>query len=358
MTKIFIKIALFIIPYFAVSMAAAFLPLNFFTFRVWEGMLVYKRSPLLPGPFYPNRKIAMIEEGDLGHGTPYAIKKPVRWETDRYGYRTADTEGYPEIVVIGDSNIVGSSLSQEHIFSEVLQRKLQRSVYPYAPGDFNNFLRDPRFSLHPPKVVIFEQLERDILHSTPLRVLKPKHANRWAENPLLSWVAVVVDRMLKCEPVNFLKARITPKTLGMRYNNIFFFQGDGAVKDADPKEIGKTVAVLDQYRDYLKKRKIQFIYLPIPNKETIYFDCLPSGRRSTVLQQVLAELGRTEVAMIDLLKAYEKKRQMGVMPYQRDDTHWNEVGVDIAAQLVAERIREQLLPDNSAAVSGNVTSAE
>ena len=79
-------------------------------------------------------EITKIEEGDLAHHTRFAIKKKVKWMTDRYGYRKQNTDRKKhEVVIIGDSNIAGSGLTQEEILSEVLEEQLKDSVYPYAP---------------------------------------------------------------------------------------------------------------------------------------------------------------------------------------------------------------------------------
>jgi hypothetical protein len=41
------------------------------------------------------------------------------------------------------------------------------------------------------------------------------------------------------------------------------------------------------------------------------------------------------IPTIDLLPAYEAARAQGIVPYQRDDTHWNKAGVEIAADLLS-----------------------
>lgn len=342
MKRLCLKLGLFIIPYVIVIYAMTFLPLNFFTFRLWEGLSVYKlgnKALFLPGPFYPSQRIAMVEEGDLGHGTPYAVKKHVYWETDRYGYRKSPSGKHPEIVIIGDSNIVGSSLSQQETISEVMERKLQTAVYPYAPNNINDFVRDPRFKMHPPKIVIFSQMERSIFINKPLAEKRSKKVIRWNDDYRLQQLFIVADRMLKLEPINYLRAKITPKPFGVRYQDMFFFEGETAVTDFNDKEIDKCVNTLIQYGEFFKKQKIQFIYMPIPNKETIYYDYLPSRSRSLALQKVLAKLERSGVVSVDLLNAYDTLRQTGGSPYQKDDSHWNAVGVKIAAELLEGKIK-------------------
>ena len=158
MRKFLFKSNLFLLPFFlALCLELFILPIDFFTFKVWEAIVVWKYRTFFAGHFYPNMEIAKIEEGNLAPHTRFAIKKKVRWMTDRYGYRKQNTDLQKhKIVIIGESNIAGSSLTQEEILSEVLEVQLKVSVYPYAPvGGINSFLRNKRFVENSPDIVIF-----------------------------------------------------------------------------------------------------------------------------------------------------------------------------------------------------------
>ncbi|MDI7259530.1 MAG: hypothetical protein QME90_06390, partial [Thermodesulfobacteriota bacterium] len=88
MKKILFKSALFLLPFFlSIFIELFILPIDLFTFRVWESLVVRKYRNILAGPFYPNMEITKIEEGDLAHHTRFAVKKEVQWITDRYGFR-------------------------------------------------------------------------------------------------------------------------------------------------------------------------------------------------------------------------------------------------------------------------------
>src|SRR4030067_1834623 len=164
MRKLLAKFTLFLLPFvLAIGIELFVLPIDFFTFRVWEAIVVMKHRNRFSGHFYPNIEITKIEEGDLAPHTRFVIKKKVRWMTDRYGYRKRDTDlKKHKIVIIGESNIAGSSLTQEEILSEVLEGQLKVSVYPYAPvGGINSFLKDDRFIENSPDIVIFARIERE-----------------------------------------------------------------------------------------------------------------------------------------------------------------------------------------------------
>jgi alginate O-acetyltransferase complex protein AlgJ len=351
MNKIVLKLFWLALPFCALALITASLPLNFFSFRVWEALKVTSNS-VLPGPFYPLQKIAMSEEGDLGHGTPYAIKKFAAWEIDRYGYRKSDSGAPFDVVAIGDSMLAGSDLTQTEIFSEVLQGKLGRSVYPYAPGDLGRFIHEPRFSTGAPKVVILERIERNILSNEQLHERVPagykERLRSVVNNYAMTYLdcilpaAIVLDRVQKNELLNYLRAKIQPAPRSQRYHDLFFYQGTAAVTTAADSEVQRTVQAISQYYEFFKKRNILFIYLPVPNKETIYSDFLPGSPRGTVLEKVLQGMKQTAVPTIDLLHAFQSAKHVGCNPYQIDDTHWNARGVEIAADLTAAVIQRQL----------------
>lgn len=331
-------------PFIVISIAVAFLPLNYFSFRVWEALSVC-RGYFLSGPFYPLQIVVMTEEGDMGHGTPNAIKQNVYWETDRHGYRKTDSNDHLDIVIIGDSTIAGSSLTQEDIISEVLQRKLQRSVYPYAPSDINNFIHDTRFTINPPRVVILGGIEREIFAYKRLQITpKVRRTIKSKMNSLINSKgysirgAIVLDRILKCELLSYLRAQIEPTTIGVRYRGMFFYQGPAAVTSAQDSEILNTIQIIREYNDFFKHNNILFIYMPIPNKETIYYDFLPTRPKVSIINQVLTGLRHTGIPTIDLLSAFGAYRQDTGNPFQIDDTHWNATGVKIAAELIADKI--------------------
>jgi hypothetical protein len=99
-----------------------YLPFDFFTFRVWEALLVDELKPIIAAPFYPNQHIIKDEVGDIVPHTEKEAIKHVEWFTDDYGFRKKEKKGPWDIVVIGDSNIAGSSLTQDDMLTEVLEK--------------------------------------------------------------------------------------------------------------------------------------------------------------------------------------------------------------------------------------------
>jgi len=357
MKRFFLKSLLFLFPFLMmVSIELFILPIDFFTFRVWEALLIKEFRSILPGHFYPRMEITKLETGgDLAHHTPFAIPKMVKWMTDRYGYRKKDVEGIKaQVVIIGDSNIAGHGLAQKEMLSEVLEDRLKVPVYPYAPvGSINTFLKDLRFKKDRPKIVIVSFIERDILNM-PFPKLPQKREGllpfyEWRDElKQTRWVqssGVLLDRLSKMNMLNYARARIRNTAVmdfhhfPSKFGPMFFVQGEAANKEVPNENFHKTVKTIEAYDYVLKKKGIRFIFLPIPNKENIYHEYLPNSRRPIFLKQLIQELKSRNIETVDTQRAFEDEYQNhSTLLYFLDDSHWNPEGVQLAADFTIKLI--------------------
>ncbi len=353
------KSTLFLLPFILALLIELFvLPIDFFTFRAWEALLVMKCRALFTGHFYPNMEITKTEEGDLVPHTQFAIKKKVRWVTDRYGYRKQNTDLQKhQVVIIGESNIAGCSLTQEEILSEVLEDRLKVSVYPYAPvGGINSFLRNERFIENSPDIVVFARIERELFD---LDSVKPRGENKWfkwssklkeqiRENRITQSLGIQLDRVSKMIMLHYFRATLRRKVANpdyfvrkpvfSRYGPIFFNQGKKANEDVSKEKFDKVVQMIKSCNEAVKRRGMRFIFLPIPNKENIFYEDLQT-KRPVFLQQLISELKSQGIETIDTQKAFEEAFQKNeILLYHTDDTHWNGNGVKLTADLLAKAI--------------------
>ena len=366
--KFILRSMLFFSPFLLLLGIEIFiLPIDFFTFRIWEALVVRKFELLLPGPFYPNMRVSKEEEGDLTHHTRHALRRKVAWTTDRQGYRHEDSGLllYP-IVIVGESEVVGTGLTQEQILSAALERKLGIGVYPLAPGSMNSFLRQGRFAEHPPRILILTRPERSItdlprIRSGRMRTsgslrgrvleartrLKEKiEGTRWIQklgvlldrlykSPMLHSLRANLRRALSASTGSSLKSEVTPHGL------IFFLQGRQVEPDVSSSLFDDTLRTIKSYHDLLQDRGIRFIFLPIPEKETFFHESLglEAPRFLDRLNSKLEEMG---VETIDLRPAFvDALQRSSLLPYQKDDTHWSAEGVRIAAGLIEARVRNR-----------------
>lgn len=319
------------------------LPIDFFTFRFYETLRVGVLTADLHGPFYPNTTLKKIEQGDLGAYSTYAVKRNITTHIDRYGFRKQNENKYNDIVIIGDSYIWGSNLSQEEMLSEVLETKTGKTVYPLAPSTVNFYLTEKRFAEHPPKIIIVASVERflDNLPAIDEELTKKSvwfDESIWQKSLLLKNSLVITDRILDSRMYNCFKSKINnsmSKKVYIAKGNILFIKGEAANNEVPEDKILRYVSVISGYNNYFRKHNIKFIFLPIPNKENIYYNLFSSRTKPNTLRRLIKELERRGVSVLDTQSAFENAydKEHRVL-YHTDDTHWNYQGVELTANLI------------------------
>lgn len=143
-------------------MAECFLlPVQSFTFRQWEA-LMSENGNNIQYAFFPNAQIAMWEYGDQFRYRTRIPPRLTRWFTDSMGYRNREHYHMGDkycFVAIGDSNVIGSSLDQSEMLSEVLQRKSACLAYnAAAPNATQRFFAREEFRANPPQFVVLQSI--------------------------------------------------------------------------------------------------------------------------------------------------------------------------------------------------------
>ncbi|MFT2007808.1 alginate O-acetyltransferase AlgX-related protein [Pontibacter sp. 13R65] len=347
MKRLLLKLTLLTLPFVTyLLIEASVLPMNTFTFRVWETISVNSMQ-VMSGPFYPNMHVKMAEEGELAPRTPYAEKRLVEWYTDAYGYRNKDTKC--DILLIGDSNITGVKLTQEETLADVLERCLQKEVYSFAPATMNRFLATERFIQNPPEMVIVSSIERRIpdLPAIGANGLNSKLRNFSGDlinsSSLLTSLFITADRLSKLSLYRRTLADME-RHYGVKkyiqHDNEFFLEGEYANRTFSDEEITRMADVIASYKQVLDEKGIRFMFMPIPNKENIYYNLLPSGKKPDFLPRLMAELTRRKVEVVDLQNPFEQLyHEQNIPLYPADDAHWNEIAVEKAAGIVANKIK-------------------
>ena len=281
------------------------------------------------------------------HG-PFASRRQVKWITDQYGYRKKNSGAtHYKVVIIGDSTIAGIGLSQEETLSEVLEERLSAGVYPIAPAGINNFLKDQRFMKDPPEVVIVASIERDICDLPYPKLPRerwPTLSNLKHRLQKTEWVpavAVFLDRLSKMNMINYFRARVGNRkhrqfySFSTPFGTMYFLQGEAANESVSRDRFERALRTIEGYDHVLKEKGIHFIFLPIPNKESIYYQYLPNLKRPTFLEELIAELKRKKIETVDTQKALEERYQKdSALLYRLDDTHWSPAAVRMTADLI------------------------
>jgi hypothetical protein len=131
-------------------------------------------------------------------------------------------------------------------------------------------------------------------------------------------------------------------------NELEFVVGGDLTKQAPGKN---PLPVITEFKDTLAERGVDFLFVPVPNKVELYPDRL-EPKSADLVGQVVAPFGRkmlvdlagASVETIDLLPAFLGARAGDAKApetlYQAQDTHWSYRGLELAAHLVAERIKQ------------------
>ena len=115
-----------------------------------------------------------------------------------------------------------------------------------------------------------------------------------------------------------------------------------------PDQLQDWKTLLEHYRDWLAQRGIKFLFVVVPDKQSIYPEYLPSWMNKvspeTKLDQFFSYMKtHSTVDVLDLRQTLLAGRSMGPM-YLKTDSHWNFLGAFLAYQRLANELAAQHLP--------------
>ena len=168
---------------------------------------------------------------------------------------------------------------------------------------------------------------------------------------MIQSLVIHLDRVSKMIMLHYFRASLrrgisTPKYLGpepisSQYGPIFFLLGADANKEVPKEKLDRAIQIIKSYNNALKSRGIRFIFLPIPNKENIFFESLQT-KRPVFLEKLISALKGHGIETIDTQKAFEEAFQKNqILLYHTDDTHWNANAVKIAADLITRALERK-----------------
>jgi alginate O-acetyltransferase complex protein AlgJ len=311
------KFALLAAPFVALIAIELFvLPVDFFTFRVWEAVTMQYVRPA-EGIFYPGMHVVKDERADkLGFRDPHPRK--VEWFTDQYGFRNRPRVSEParyDIVLVGDSNIVGSSHDQKDTIAEVLERKCSCAVYSYGGASKQQFFNDPRFRKNPPRVIVAEAIGAEFY--TPS--FAALNYDNLLDGPgaelstLPRPLAVLLDRLLKTNMLEFVRSRL----------HVQRYAGEKEVPTPLAQRVAFVVDMVTKMRDEAARRGSDFIFVLMPYDPTL-------DRAVIKLKELgiktIAYLPNPERPQAAYLKSF----------YQDHDTHWRAETVRVTADEILD----------------------
>ena len=345
------RLLLFCLPLLLWVGLEAYLPSTQWQFRHFKGMRFDWYQKDLPN--FQNQHSFLVAEGDLCPRTPFAIPKEELWITDALGYRNERFTHSPKILLIGDSFILGSGLTQSEILSHQLNELLGDStaVYAMAPADLSQYFQLVQHGiLHPPQILIYQHVERLLPASLDsAKIQTPPAFTRglkaWLHD---SEMDILMDKAFRFYAFRAGLKRLTstlyPKPLGIQsptYTGLFFLNAENSTYE--PEALDAFGHLLETTHRELQTTSTRFIYLPIPNKETLYSRYHPNAMDDRAYQQLLRTAQNLNIEVVNTLQLLQTV-DGEALTYHLDDSHWNAEGVHRVAQAL------QLLIQNDAPI--------
>ncbi|MDN3492427.1 hypothetical protein [Winogradskyella bathintestinalis] len=333
MNRFFIKCILFLLPIIGLLSCDIFSPIDAFTHRPWEALLFGSNKSMY---YYPNQNLTKQSVGDLCHHTEFAIKKNEKWITDKLGYRNNTFIKSPEVLIIGDSFIVGSSITQDSTITNVLANEFNRKVYNIAPANFEDFIDLLNSGvIEKPKIVIYALNEKGV--PSPIKMANKKRVIKD-----VSSFSVFKDKVKRLYSLKYLKSRLFGKhgqgVPGMLDSSMFFLNGKEQKYPYD--QVINVASTIQSYKAYSESIDIDFIFLPLPIKETVYYDKIPLHTQPDYLLQLDSILHREKVKTINTLELFNNYRNSNSdLIYHLDDTHWNARGVELVTEKIVKIVQ-------------------
>ena len=342
MKKFLIKILFFISPVVLWVLFEGFSPVDLFTYRPWEA-IVFKTRMGNGKCFYPEMQISMTSVGDLCHHTPWEVKKYETWTTDALGYRNDSVITSPDIIIIGDSFITGSGLVQDSTLVNLIETLSDNTAtaYAIAPGifqDYTDFYNAGTFKK--PKLLVFSIVERHVPPVYDPSAVKKQGMMKKVLNTLEKYhLNKFIDRLFKMNSIEWAKSRLLGYTgigvPGKEGSRMFFLTGK-ALQHND-EELYSTLEAVQTYKNYCDSLGIDFLFLPIPDKESVYYENVPFEKQPDYLFQLDSLVKANNINTINVLKIFNEYRSGSrELLYHLDDTHWNALGVNLTAEAVWE----------------------
>lgn len=340
--KAVLKIVLFIsLPIiFLWVIEVVCLPINYFNHRNWEALSLHSKIPHY-GAFYPNITISSAEVGDLAHHTKFAIEKKVTWKTDEMGYRNGHFIKNPNVVIIGDSFMAGTSLTQENIFSNQLSKSCnnQLKIYNLAPATFYQWVNLLESKIiEKPEYVVFSIVERNIPEVYSNQNINYNSKKEKVKKIIRDAGIAQVDRLTRFYSLKWAASRMKNNKLAFPQSPVnpkMFFLNGKKNKFKNDGDIENAIQAIVSYKKYCDEKGVKFIFIPIPDKETIYYDMVPYKNQPDYINKLCSKLSALGVDNINTVLVMSKEKQL---LYHYDDTHWNQYGVKVVVDALKKKL--------------------
>jgi hypothetical protein len=317
------------------------------------------------------RRVTGNDLGALSGGRPSKIYQcDVRY--DQNGFRNAADAGSADLIVVGDSFVEGSHVSDAEVITSRLQALLNQTVanlgrIGYGPQQELEVLRRYGLGLRPRTCVWCfydgndlrdsERYERDqaeVLRYGRRSQLQLLLERTFTRNCLEYAIRTWLDPPPR-PPARLYAGRFDGSSGALL--DLFFGSDDyydehspAGVRDHSP-ELDRVRTVLAHAHELCRRQEIDLVVVFVPTKFRVYRDLCRFDPASPCrswpadgLPRVLADLVRStssQIGYLDLTPSLHAAAADGSLVYLPDDTHWTSDGHRVAALAIGDYLRSR-----------------
>lgn len=288
--------------------------------------------------YYPNENDpSYVVEEELSR-----VPRETNLVTDDYGNRNNKIYEDLDIMLCGDSFSSLVMLRQdETIHQQIndLSNLRANSIRVKGVFGFDNNLNYISSRYAKPKLLVYEIVERNLPVIFGVDTSKTFHFNR--EKEFSDWKAVsgikkFINEGLDLPTLRYFQYELLAEAQSFPRSkidkNLYFLEGESAEVFSDA-QISRIADQLQKMHKLTENNGIHFVFLPIPNKETIYYSKVPLPKRPDNLDRLYVEMDKRGIPYINVLgKLLDSKEQT----YLRGDSHVNPHGSFLIASQVID----------------------
>jgi SGNH hydrolase-like domain, acetyltransferase AlgX len=339
--------------------------IHFSPFAGTQQFYDYVPDPDLGFRHAPNvrRSLRPRSDVEMAWGLPASRSDRITVTYDGHGYRNATELTRADIVLIGDSYVEGSYVSDDQVLSRILQARLGRPVANLGVAGYGTsqelvVLQRDAVALGPRVVIWFffegndfyndVQFENALLAPRKVRVRPWTAGHGWWRRSFLRNASVMLRLMLsRVAPIYV--PHFGTVTGGPHRGRKVLFWPEAAVPWTEFEE-GRWMKAQDSLKTaarVAREHGIELLLVYVPIKYRVYRDFVQSapdgGLRGWTLwplPDLFARFCRAEeLACVDLTEGLRDAVLAGGMPHALTDTHWSPEGHALIAERLAGTLR-------------------
>jgi hypothetical protein len=341
---------------------------------------VYTPPDDLSGSLEPNGHFKAVYFGDLsriGNLSNLRQYRHVEFDTDSLGYMNpADRldRNHIDVLMVGDSFLTTTSRGREQTLPGQVEMMTGLTVYNAGRPNVGGLSRDlflnlvKRLGMNSGSVIFqFQEVNRnrELVQGMPVQsphslFQKARTETNARLHPIVTrfwgmdgahlfsqaFLAPLQDGRLLVNPFANL---VTVRPLRNAQEIAFITATDVDAKfDSNDYLVGRWGAFLESVSDALRGRGLRFLVILAPYKLAVYgpllrdleFNVEPRWQLFSALENELIDRG---IRVINLLPPFREGATQALQDdryiFWRDDTHWNDDGIRIAAIMIARELR-------------------